>query len=426
MEHYTAILVILGAIILLSAFAERINIASPIVLIIVGIAIGFIPGIHNIEIEPEIIFLIFLPPLLYEAAFNIPFKDFKEHFRTISSLAFGLVFLTTGCIAVVAHYLIPGMTWALSFVLGAILAATDAVAAMSITKNLGLSHKTRVILEGESLLNDASALVAYRFALSAVAGTAFVFWKASVTFLVLLLGGALVGYVIGILAAHSLRFVRNNSPAILSVLLLSPFVAYLAAEKLHFSGVIAVVVLGVVMSYFSRWKFPEHIRNESKTIWELIVFLLNGLIFIMLGLEVRVVLDAIDNNMILPYTGIALVLTITALVVRSVRVFQMRKSLQLANERSVRFKGRVRNFPESLILSAQESLIISWSGMRGIVSLAIALALPQKLANDQPFPLRSEIIFITTLVILFTILGQGLLLPFIIRRSGHKAGVSEV
>ncbi|WP_276134859.1 Na+/H+ antiporter [Polluticoccus soli] len=416
MEHYTTILAILGAMIILSALAEQIRVASPILLIVMGIAIGFIPGMNKIEIEPEIIFLLFLPPLLYEAAFNIPIRDFKEHFRTISSMAFGLVFLTTGCIAVVSYYLIPGMTWPLAFVLGAILAATDAVAAMSITKNLDLPHKTRVILEGESLLNDASALVAYRFAVGAVAGTAFIFWKATLTFLVLLAGGAVVGFVMGFLVSRVLRLVKNNSLAILSVLLLSPFIAYIVAEEFEFSGVIAVVVLGLVMSLFSRKNFPELIKNESETIWQLIAFLLNGFIFIMLGLEVPVVVNAIESSMIWQYTGVALLLTITALVVRTVRVFQMRKSLQLAQQHP-KFKNRGIDFSETLMLSARESLIISWSGMRGIVSLAIAIALPKTLPNGEVFPLRSEIIFITTLVILFTILGQGVVLPFIVKKS---------
>lgn len=418
MESYTTILIVLGAMILLTPLAERIKIASPILLIIVGIAIGFIPGMPVLEIEPEIIFLIFLPPLLYEAAFNIPFKDFKQHFGTISSMAFGLVFLTTGCIAVAAYYLIPEMTWPLAFVLGAILAATDAVAAMSITKNLGLSHKTKIILEGESLINDASALVAYRFALSAVAGVSFIWWKASLTFLLLLIGGAVVGFTAGIIVATTLRAIKSNSLAVLSLMLLSPFVTYLIAEEFHFSGVIAVVILGIVLSHFSRKKFPELLREQSKTIWEIVVFLLNGFIFIMLGLEVPVVMKSIDSNMILQYTAFAFLLTLIAIAVRTIRVFMKRRALQHAFHHNAKLKGTGREFPESLLLTVQECLVISWSGMRGIVSLAIAIALPANLDSGEPFPLRSEIIFITILVILFTIVGQGLLLPRLLRTAG--------
>ena len=419
MEKYTTILVVLGAMILLTPLAERLKIASPILLIIAGIAIGFIPGMPILEIEPEIIFLIFLPPLLYEAAFNIPFKDFKEHFGTISSMAFGLVFVTTGCIAVAAYYLIPQMTWPLAFVLGAILAATDAVAAMSITRNLGLSHKTKIILEGESLINDASALVAYRFALSAVAGVSFIWWKASITFLLLLLGGAVVGFVVGFIVAVTLRAIKNNQLAVLSLMLLSPFVTYLIAEEFHFSGVISVVVLGIVLSHFSRKKFPELLKEQSKTLWEVIVFMLNGFIFIILGLELPIVMKSIASDMIWPYTGFAFLLTVIAIVVRSIRVFMKRRELQHAFRHSARLKGTGRVFPENLLLTAQECLVISWSGMRGIVSLAIAIALPVSMDNGQPFPFRSEIIFITILVILFTIVGQGLLLPNLVRKNDN-------
>lgn len=402
--------------VLLSAFAERIKIAAPILLIIAGIAIGFIPNMPVIEIKPEIIFLIFLPPLLYEAAFNIHFNEFKQHISTISSMAFGLVFLTAGCIAVATYYLIPGMSWGLAFVLGAILAATDAVAAISITRNLGISNKAKIILEGESLINDASALVVYRFALSAVAGVTFVWWKATITFFILLTGGAFVGFVMGFIMAHLLRLIQKNYLAVLSLLLLSPFVAYLIAEEFHFSGVISVVILGIVMSYFSRIKLPEPINSQSKTIWDLVAFLLNGFILILLGLEVRAVMNTIDKGMLLPYTGFALVITIIAITVRTVRVFLLRTSLQLAHKQNKKQHTK-RKIPEAILLSAKESLIISWSGMRGIVSLAIAFALPQTLENGQPFPFRGEIIFITTVVILFTIVGQGILLPFIAKES---------
>ncbi|HTF19886.1 MAG TPA: Na+/H+ antiporter [Chryseolinea sp.] len=426
MEKYTTILIVLGAMILLTPLAQRIKIASPILLIIVGIAIGFVPGMPTLEIEPEIIFLIFLPPLLYEAAFNIPFRDFKEHFGTISSMAFGLVFITTGCIAVAAHYLIPEMTWPLAFVLGAILAATDAVAAISITKNLELSHKTKIILEGESLINDASALVAYRFALSAVAGVAFIWWKATITFILLLLGGSVVGLASGLIMASALRAIKDHRLAVLSLMLLSPFVTYLIAEHFNFSGVIAVVILGIVVSYFSRKKFQEAVKEQSSTLWEVIVFLLNGFIFIMLGLEVPIVIKSIDSDMIWPYTGLAFLLTIIAIVVRTVRVFMKRRSLQLAYRHSAKQKGTGRVFPENLLLTVQECLVISWSGMRGIVSLAIAIALPANLENGQPFPLRSEIIFITTLVILFTVVGQGLVLPKLIQKANDKASDRNV
>lgn len=419
MENYTIILFVLGAMILLSALADRIKVSAPILLICTGIAIGFIPGRPEFELNPEIIFLLFLPPLLYDAAFNISFKSFKDNMNTISSLAIGLVFLTTAGIAVIAHFTIPGMTWPLSFVLGAILAATDAVTAMSITKNLGLPGNTNIILEGESLINDASALVAYGFAVAAVTGTAFVLWKASLTFLILMAGGFLIGMVMGKLLGYLLRLVRTNAMAVLSFTILTPFATYLLAEELHFSGVIAVVVLGFNISRLSAEKFPEVLRHQSKTIWEMIVFLLNGLIFILIGLEFPIVLRDIDSSLLLPYTGYAFLITVAALGIRMLRVLSKRQSLQHAFK-STKFKGTRREVPQSVLLTLQESVIIIWSGMRGIVSLAIALGLPKTLENGEPFPMRNEIIFITILVVLFTILGQGLLLPFLVKKNSKK------
>jgi CPA1 family monovalent cation:H+ antiporter len=415
MENYTIILFVLGVMVLLSALADKIKIASPIVLICTGIAIGFLPGMPGLAIDPRIIFLLFLPPLLYDAAFNIPFERFRANLSTISSLAIGLVFLTTAGIAVIVHYSIPGMSWPLSFVIGSILAATDAVAAISITKNLGLSPNTNVILEGESLINDASALVAYRFAVAAVTGVVFIWWRASLTFVVLMVGGFLVGMVMGKILAYLLRAVRTHPMCVLSLTILTPFITYLLAETLHCSGVIAVVVLGFGISRLSAHRFPEHLRQQSKTIWEMIVFMLNGLIFILIGLEFPIVARAIDPHLFLPYAGYALLITLIALVLRMCRVFLQKGSLQRAF-RSKKLAGSKRAIPESILLTVQESLIISWSGMRGIVSLAIAIALPATLDNGLPFPMRNDIVFISTVVVLITIVGQGLLLPVIIKR----------
>jgi CPA1 family monovalent cation:H+ antiporter len=415
MENYTIILFVLGVMVLLSALADKIKVASPIVLICTGIAIGFLPGMPGLAIDPRIIFLLFLPPLLYDAAFNIPFERFRANLSTISSLAIGLVFLTTAGIAVIVHYSIPGMSWPLSFVIGSILAATDAVAAISITKNLGLSPNTNVILEGESLINDASALVAYRFAVAAVTGVVFIWWRASLTFVVLMVGGFLVGMVMVKILAYLLRAVRTHPMCVLSLTILTPFITYLLAETLHCSGVIAVVVLGFGISRLSAHRFPEHLRQQSKTIWEMIVFMLNGLIFILIGLEFPIVARAIDHHLFLPYAGYALLITLIALVLRMCRVFLQKGSLQRAF-RSKKLAGSKRAIPESILLTVQESLIISWSGMRGIVSLAIAIALPATLDNGRPFPMRNDIVFISTVVVLITIVGQGLLLPVIIKR----------
>lgn len=409
MENYSIVIFILAVMIALSAVADRIKIPSPILLITAGIAIGFIPSIPVVEINPEVIFLIFLPPLLYDAAFNISFEEFKTHRNTISALAISLVFITASGIAVVAYYLIPGMTWPLAFVLGSILSATDAVAAISITKGLGISRKTSTILEGESLVNDASALVAYRFAVAAVTGSAFVFWKASLDFIFLMLGGFLVGFVSGKILSFIIERVRENNTACISFMMLMPFVTYRFAEELNVSGVIAVVILGLQIARISNKVLPEHIKMQSRNIWEIIIFLLNGLIFIFIGLEFPYIARSFTMENILPYMLYALAITVAALILRFLRVYFQQLNLERAYKKG---DGKVT---VDALFDFRQSLVISWSGMRGIVSLAIAIGLPVRLQDGTPFPLRNTIIFISVLVVLFTLIGQGLTLPWLVR-----------
>ncbi|MET0944008.1 MAG: Na+/H+ antiporter [Flavobacterium sp.] len=417
MENYTIIIFILAIVIGLSAFADKSKIPYPILLVIVGIGIGFIPTMAEIEINPEIIFLIFLPPLLYDASFNISPKHFKTNLSTISTLAIPLVFLTTFWIAVVSHYMIPGMTWPLSFVLGAILSATDAVAAVNVTKGLAIPEKTITILEGESLINDASALVAYRFAVATAMGSAFIIWKATLEFALLLGGGFLVGFVMAKILAFILNKVRKNINVTVSFMLLMPFVTYLVAEHLHVSGVIAVVCLGLAISRFSKKIFPESLKNNSKNLWDVIIFILNGLIFILIGLNFRYILKNIDNDMILPYIGYAAIITIVALLTRMIRIFFQKINLQKSFLKNDKKKRKVS---EHALLDSKNSLVIAWSGMRGIVSLAIALGLPKHLPDGTPFPERNAILFISVAVVLLTIVGQGLSLPWIVKKLNIK------
>ena len=413
MENYTIVLVIMSLMIGVSGIADKIKLPAPVLLLLVGMGVGFMPAMPDIELNPEIVMLLFLPPLLYDAAFNISFKDFKTNIHTINTLAVGLVFITTVGIAVVAHYLIPGMSWPLAFVLVAILSATDAVAAIGITKGLGLPHKTVAILEGESLVNDASALIAYRFAIAAVTGIAFVWWKASLQFLLVLGGGFLVGIVAGVVLAWTLRFFRSNNMVIISFMLLMPFVTYLVAEHFEVSGVIAVVILGLSMSRLSRHKFPESVKQQSKNFWDIIIFLLNGFIFLLIGLQYPIVLKKMDPAQIWTYIGYAALITLVALGIRMVRVYLQQFNLQRA------FEGK-RRISEDALFDSRTSFIITWSGMRGIVSLAIAIGLPVKLGDGTPFPMRNEIIFLSIAVVLFSLLGQGLSLPWVVKKLGKK------
>lgn len=409
MGNYSIILVIMSIMIGVSGIAEKIKLPVPVLLLAVGIAIGFLPSMPGIELNPEIIMLLFLPPLLYDAAFNISFREFRININTISTLAIGLVFITTGGIALLAYYLIPGMTWPLAFVLGAILSATDAVAAIGITKGLGLPHNTVTILEGESLVNDASALVAYRVAVAAVAGTAFVTWKALLQFLVVLGGGFVIGVILAKTLAFVIHFFRHNDMVVICLMLMMPFVTYAVAEHFEVSGVIAVVTLGLGMARLSRKKFPEGLRNQSRHFWDVIIFLLNGLIFLMIGLQFPLVLKKMSEAQVWPYIGYAALIAVVALGIRLVRVYLQQFNLQKA------FQGK-RRISQYALFDSKTSFIITWSGMRGIVSLAIAIGLPTVLQSGEPFPMRNEIIFLSIAVVLFSLLGQGLSLPWVVRK----------
>ncbi|KPH14317.1 Na+/H+ antiporter [Chryseobacterium sp. ERMR1:04] len=409
MENYAVILMIMALMIGASGFAGKIKIPVPMLLLVVGILFGFIPAMPEIEMNPEIIMLLFLPPLLYDAAFNISFQDFKTNINTISTLAIGLVFITTAGIAVLAYYLIPGMTWPLAFVLGSILSATDAVAAVGVTKGLGIPHKTVTILEGESLINDASALVAYRFAVAAVTGIAFVTWKASLEFLLVLGGGFVVGWLVFKALSLTIRFFRSDAMVVNSLILLMPFVTYLIAEHFNVSGVIAVVILGLGMSKLSRNKFPDHVKDQSRNFWDIIIFLLNGLIFLLIGLEFPIILKKMPQAQVWTFTGYAAIIVLITLLIRMARVYLQQFNLQKA------FQGK-RRISEDALFDSKTSFIITWSGMRGIVSLAIAIGIPETLENGEPFPMRNEIVFLSVVVVLISLLGQGLTLPWIVKK----------
>lgn len=429
MGQYSIIVFLLAVSIFLSAAAPKIKIPYPIVLLLAGIGVGFIPDFQRITISPDVIFLIFLPPLLYDAAYNIPFRMFKTNIHTISTLSVSLVFITTAGIAVVAYFLIPGMTWPLAFVLGAILSPPDAVAAAGITKGLNLPHRTNTILEGESLINDASALVAYRFAVAAVAGVAFIPWKAGVMFVVALAGGCLVGIGMWFVFAVLLKRIRKNKTAVVSLNLLLPFVTYLLAEELHVSGVIAVVTVGLVVARHRETIFPEQSAEYSRSVWDTIIFLLNGLIFILIGLEFPYVLESTSKESFWILTGCSVVIFLVALAIRMTVVFWHKgrtiRRYEFFQKNSDRLSKRKKELKDYRPLSWKESVIIGWSGMRGIVSLATALALPLTMSDGTFFPYRNVILFITVEVVVMMLVVQGLGLPLLLNLLKVKEDEDE-
>jgi CPA1 family monovalent cation:H+ antiporter len=418
----------------LSPVAAKMRLPYPVLLLAAGIVVGFIPGFHRISIQPEVVFLIFLPPMLYDAAYNISFKDFKANLPTISLLAITLVFVTTTAIAVAVHYCVEGMTWPLSFVLGAILSPPDAIAATSVTKGLGLPHRTNVVLEGESLINDASALVAFRFAVAAVAGSTFVPWKAGLMFFVALVGGLLVGWLLSLVFIF---IAKNNfdKNVVCSLNQLLPFVAYLIAEDLHVSGVIATVIVGLLIAQHKD-KLPEQTVTQSKSVMDRVIFILGGLVFILIGIEFPSVLKKIPANEIYPLIGCSFLIFGVALLIRMAIIFWNKLSKE---KRLSAFKERLKNprmetivrqremrrktptfeetieLLESQLLHWKEAIIIGWSGMRGIVSLAAALSLPLLMADGSEFPQRDTILFLSVAVVIIMLVIQSLGLPVLVK-----------
>ncbi|SHH65594.1 Na+/H+ antiporter [Flavobacterium johnsoniae] len=409
------IIFIVTTLIFLSAIAGRIKkIPYPILLVFAGLIIGFVPGVPLVSLDPEMVFLLFLPPLLYRAGWNTSWKDFQASIVPISRLAIGLVLFTTFSVAALAHYFIPGMSWPIAFVLGAIVSPPDAVSATSIISGMGLNRRIVTILEGESLVNDASALIVYRYAIAAVVSSSFVLWKAGLQFLIVASGGILIGFILGYLLCIILKRIKNNPTVETTLLLLVPFVSYPLAERFGVSGVLAVVSTGLVTSWRSSEVISYQGRTQSNAVWDMIVFLLNGIIFILIGLQLSEVVATIEGYKISELILYSLLISATAIVTRIVFIAP-----------AIWFPSLLGNkiHKEEQTFSWKNVLVLSWAGMRGVLSLATAMALPLVMEDGTPLHQRNVILFITFGVILVTLVGQGLTLPILIK--GLKIGSSK-
>jgi Na+/H+ antiporter len=398
---------LLFAAFLLIMLAQKVKISYPIFLVLAGLGISFIPGIPMVIVDPEIIFLIFLPPLLYEAAWYTSWHDFWKWKRPIGLLAFGLVIITSLGVAYLTSSMIPGFTMALGFVLGGIVSPPDAIAATSVLKNLTIPKRINVILEGESLVNDASSLIVLRFALAAVITGHFSFSQAATEFFM----STGMGIVIGLTIAHVVYGVHRFLPTTPSIdaafTLISPYFMYLAAEQFHYSGVMAVVTGGLFLSYRSHEIFRDgKSRLQTINVWATLVLILNGLVFILIGLELPVIVNALEGYLLWEACVYGLVISAVVIVLRIVWIYPatfiprwLSSKIRL-KEPSPGWKG---------------PLVISWAGMRGVVSLAAALSIPITTSAGVSFPHRNLIIFITFVVILVTLVFQGLTLPLLIK-----------
>jgi CPA1 family monovalent cation:H+ antiporter len=409
MDLLQAFVLILGST-AVAGVARRFGLSSPIVLVVVGLAVSFIPGVPELELDPDLVLVVFLPPLLYSAAFDSSYVGLRANLRPILLLSVGLVLFTTIVVGYVAHLLIPGLPLAAAFVLGAIVAPPDAVAATSIGRRLGLPRRLVTILSGESLVNDATALTAYRVAVAAAVGEGFSLFTGFVDFVLIAAGGLLVGLVIGVLL-HQLQL-RLRDPLLENTAsLLTPFVAYLGAEAVHCSGVLAVVIAGLYLGHHSP-SFTYATRLQARAVWQVLEFLLESMIFALIGLQLRVIVDDLAPRGAGELIWYALAILTVVIATRFAWVFP---AAYLPRRLSKSLRERDPTPPWTW------TFVVAWTGMRGVVSLAAAFAIPLETEDGRPFPERSLLLFLTFAVILGTLLLQGLTLPWVIRRLGVVA-----
>ena len=405
---------LLLAVAVLAMVARKLHIPYPILFVIGGLLLGLIPGLPKVSLNPELVFIFFLPPLLFPAALSTSWRDFRANLRPISLLAVGLVLFTTIAVAYLANYFM-NLPLAAGFVLGAIISPPDAIAATAIAQRLSVPRRIVTILEGESLINDATALVAYRFAVAAVMTGSFSLAHAGAQFFIVGIGGIVTGLAVGWLAGKFHKRV-DDAPIEITVSLLTPFAAYLLAEHFHVSGVLSVVTAGL---YLGR-RLPELLtfktRLQGGPVWEMVEFLLNGFVFILIGLQLPGVLHALSGHAIPLHRLVwyALLISLAVIVIRIVWVFPATYLPRLI------FKKICRRDPYP---QWRHVTIVAWTGMRGVVSLAAALAIPLTLDGQpegEPFPGRDLILFLTFIVILATLVVQGLSLPLLIRWLGVR------
>lgn len=393
-----------------AGLARRFALSYPIALVIFGLLCSLIPRVPRIPLPPSIVFFVILPPLLYIAAWQTSWRDFKYNLVSISSLAVLLVFFTAFGVAFAAQWWLPGFDWRLGFLLGAVVSPTDAVAATSIARKVGMPQRIVDLLEGESLLNDATGLLALEFGVQMVVqGTTPSLVHGVIEFAWLTLGGVLIGVAIGFLVTWLERWV-DDGPVEIALSLIIPYAAYLAADAVKASGVIAVVACGLLISRQSSRLFSPRVRLQSIAVWDALEFLLNGLVFVLIGLQLPHVLAGIHGMGKLSL--IAYGLAFSAVLVL-LRLAWMYPAARVAWWVRTRIGGQVYQKPQ-----ANQVFVIGWTGMRGVVALAAAYSLPLRLSDGRPFPQRSFIIFLTFSLILVTLVFQGLSLPWLIRTLG--------
>jgi CPA1 family monovalent cation:H+ antiporter len=404
------VFLLLGAAIVLTYVARRIRIAEPIVLLGGGILIGFLPSVPQFQPDPDLVFLLFLPPILFSAAYFTPIRDFRANMRPILLLAIGLVLFTTLAVGLVVIGLVPGIQPAVAFTLGAIVAPPDAVSATAIFRRLGVPRRIVTILEGESLINDASSLIAYRTSIAVVATGVFSLVQATGSFVVVSVGGIAVGLVVGTILARALS--RTAEPLLeIIVTLVAPFTAYVVAEAFGFSGVLATVVAGLITGRRAARVLSPEARLLGRGAWGTTIWVINALVFTFVGLQLHQILLDLSEYTAAQLLWLGVAVGLTVIVARIVWVYP---ATYLPRFLSAKIRAR-DPYP-----SPRAVFIVAWAGMRGVVSLAAALALP------VDFPQRDLLLYLAFAVIVATLVGQGLSLPWLIRRLGVVGGTDDL
>jgi monovalent cation/hydrogen antiporter len=410
MYEVELVLVLLAIIAVLVSVAGRLSLPYPIVLVVGGLLLGFVPGLPVIELDPHVVFILFLPPLLYWDAASTSWRDFRSNVRTISSLAIGLVVATTVIVAILAHYGL-NLSWAASFTLGAIVSPTDPVSASSVMRRLGVPPKVITIVQGESLVNDATALVVFGTAVEVLKTGTFSPGRAALEFVFVCIGGILVGMAIG-WALHGLQREIDEARVSSVLRLMTPFVVYIAADAIHVSGILAVVVTGLYIGRKAPTELSSAERLGGDVVWPLVTFIINGLVFILIGLQFEEILRDIDHRSYSSLIRDVLLVSLAVILVRMIWTYLAGLAVRLLPDR---LEGRETE------LDRREATIVGWSGMRGVVALAIALSLP-RVTETEIFVERPQLLFLTFGVILVTLVGQGLSLPWVITRLGVTRG----
>jgi CPA1 family monovalent cation:H+ antiporter len=399
----------------LSGLARVLSVPYPIVLVVGGALIGFVPGLPKVELDPEVVLVVFLPPLLYSSAIYANVNDLRSSLRALTLTTLGLVLVTMCAVAWVAHALIPGLPWEAAFVLGAIVSPTDPLAAATIMRRLDVPRRMVSVVEGEGLFNDATALVAYRVGVAAVVAGSFSLAEAGLEFVLGAAGGVAIGLAVGWIVAQ-IRRRTTDAQVSITISLLTGYAAFVPADAIGASAVLATVTAGIYMGIQAPRILPARTRLQGGFVWDILDFLVNATLFVLIGLQLRGVVDGLSGYSAGDLAGYALAVSGVVVATRMLWMFTVPYLIRALDRRP---SQRARRSP------ARQRIIVGWSGMRGAVSLAVALALPLTTDAGEPFPQRDLIIFLTFGVIFFTLVVQGLTLPLLIRRLGISDGGAD-